>query len=336
MRKHRVTIKDMARKLNVSVSTVSRALRNAADINPETREAVLRLAEEVSYEPNYFAQSLVNNQTRIIGVIVPAIHSNYFSQALSGITDAANENNYYLMFCQSNETASQELTSIKKLLTCNIDGLLISISKETRDTKEFEKVLKKEIPIVMFDRILPDLNCNKIIVDEFEGAFKAVEHLIKKGCSRIAHISGPDNLSVSVNRMNGYIHALEHYKLKVDDKLIFHCKGFEEDALKAIKKLTKLNPRPDGIFFINDLSAIIGIKYLRKHNIRIPEDIRVVGFNDDPVSKIIDPSLTTVMQPSYEVGKLAMGILIDEIQNKSTCKKTITLRTRLIVRKSSR
>jgi DNA-binding LacI/PurR family transcriptional regulator len=326
----------MARKLNVSISTVSRALRNAADINPETRKAVLRLAEEVSYEPNYFAQSLVNNQTRIIGVIVPVIDSNYFSQALSGITDVADENNYYLMICQSNETASQELISIKKLLTCNIDGLLISISKETRDTEEFEKVLKKEIPIVMFDRILPDLNCNKVIVDEFEGAFKAVEHLIKKGCRRIAHISGPDNLSVSVNRMKGYIHALEHYKLKVDDKLILHCKGFEEDALKAINKLIKLDPMPDGIFFINDLSAIIGIKCLRKHNIRIPHDIRVVGFNGDPVSKIIDPSLTTVVQPGYEVGKLAMGTLIDEIQNKSTSIKTITLRTRLILRKSSR
>jgi LacI family transcriptional regulator len=173
-------------------------------------------------------------------------------------------------------------------------------------------------------------------VDEFEGAFKAVEHLIKKGCTRIAHISGPDNLSVSVNRLNGYIHALEHYKLKVEDKLILHCKSFEDDALKAINKLIKLDPMPDGIFFINDLSAIIGIRCLRKHNIRVPEDVKIVGFNDDPVSKIIDPPLTTVMQPSYEVGKLAMGILIDEIENKVSSKKTITLRTKLIVRKSSR
>lgn len=336
MRKHRVTIKDIAKELHVSVSTVSRALRNASDINPETREAVLRLAEKVSYEPNYFAQSLVNNETRIIGVIVPSINSNYFSQALSGMNDVANENNYYLMFCQSNETASQEILSMKKLLACNIDGLLISISKETKDPGEFDKVLQNEIPIVMFDRILPDLDCNKIIVDEFEGAFKAVEHLIKKGCSRIAHISGPDNLSVSVNRLNGYLHALKHYNMDIDERLILYCKGFEEDALKAIKRLIGLEPRPDGIFFINDLSAIVGIKHLKKHHIRVPEDIRVVGFNDDPVSKVIDPALTTVMQPSYEVGKLAMGILIDEIQKKSTYKRTIKLRTKLIVRKSSR
>ncbi|WP_431213493.1 LacI family DNA-binding transcriptional regulator [Puia sp. P3] len=179
MEKHPVTIKDIARQLNISVSTVSRALRNVSDINPETKKAVLELATRLNYEPNIMAQSLVKRSTRIIGVIVPAIHSHYFSQALSGMTDVANENNYYLMFCQSNETYVQELASMKKLLACNVDGLLVSISKETKDPSEFCKVKEKGVPIVMFDRILPDFSCNRVIVDEYEGAYKAVEHLIK-------------------------------------------------------------------------------------------------------------------------------------------------------------
>lgn len=331
-----VTIKDLARELNISFATVSRALRNAPDINSETKKAVIDLANSLHYEANYIAQSLVKKQTRIIGVIVPSIQSNYFSQALSGMTDVANDSNYYLMICQSNETSSQELSSIKKLVSCHVDGLLISISKETTDKEEFDNILEKGIPIVMFDRILPDFHCSKVIVDEYEGAFKAVEHLIKKGCRRIAHLAGPKELSVSNNRKNGYLDALKKYNLPVDHSLIFHCRSFEDDALKNIKKLIKIEPRPDGIFFINDLSAITAIKYLQKQNIRIPEDIRAVGFNNDPVSEVVEPSLTTVMQPGYEVGKLSMGILIDQISKDKNEPETFKLRTKLIQRNSSR
>jgi DNA-binding LacI/PurR family transcriptional regulator len=336
MEKHPVTIKDIAKRLNVSVSTVSRALRNVSDINPATKEAVLQLAEELNYEPNYMAQSLVNKKTRIIGVIVPAIHSNYFSEALSGMTDVANENNYYLMFCQSNETYSQEISSMKKLVACNVDGLLLSISKETKDPAEFEKIREKGTPIVMFDRILPDFCCNKVIVDEYEGAFKAVEHLIKRGCRRIAHIAGPEGLSISENRMQGYLDALKKYKLPMEEKLILRCKAFEDDALTAIKKIAHLKPLPDGLFAINDRSAVLAIKYLRSHSIAVPETIKVAGFNDDPISEAVEPSLTTVMQPGYEVGKLAMGILIDEIKNKPNGNQTIRLRTKLVIRGSSK
>lgn len=336
MKSAQVTIKDLAKKLNISVSTVSRALRNAADINPETRQAVLELADELNYEPNFIAQSLVRKQTNIIGVIVPAIHSNYFSQALSGMTDVANEHNYYVMFCQSNESLQQEISSLKKLISNNVDGLLVSVSKESTDICEFEKLRQKGIPIVMYDRILNEFPCSKVIVDEFEGAFRAVEHLIRKGCKRIAHIAGPAELSVSENRLNGYLEALAKYKMPVEDKLIVRCNAFEDDALAAIKKLLTQPVRPDGIFFINDLSAAIALKYFNKKNIRVPADIKVVGFNDDPISSFVEPSLTTVMQPGYEVGKLAMGILIDEIRNKKPANKTFKLRTKLVIRNSSR
>ncbi len=331
-----ITIKDLAKKLKISVSTVSRALRNASDINPETKQAVLALAKELNYEPNIMAQGLVKRKTKIIGIIVPVIHSNYFSEAVSGMTEIANEYDYHLMFCQSNEDVIQEVKSIRKLVSCHVDGLLISVSKDTTDATELEKVRQKGIPIVMFDRTLVDFPCNKVVVDEYEGAYKAVEHLIKKGCKRIAHVAGPLNTSVSANRMKGYLDAITHYKLPADNKLIYRCNAFEEDALEAIKKIMRLDPQPDGIFFINDLSAITAIKYLQKKKIDIPGTIKIAGFNDDPVSSMVEPSLTTVMQPGYEVGKLAMRMLVDEIHSPATSFQDIKLRTQLIVRNSSK
>ncbi|MBO9561560.1 MAG: LacI family DNA-binding transcriptional regulator [Niastella sp.] len=330
------TIKDLARALNISVSTVSRALRNATDINPETRQAVLKLAKEMEYEPNFIAQSLVKKQTHIIGVVVPSIDSNYFSEALSGMTDCAIEQNYHLMICQSNENEVLENKSIRKLLSCNIDGLLISVSLQTKSDNVIKEAQKKHVPVVMFDRIIPGADCTKVIVNEYEGALKAVEHLIKKGCKRIAHIGGPKDLSVSENRKKGYLDALAKHKIPVREELIAHCKSFEEDAIGAIRKVMNAKPRPDAIFFINDLSAITAIEYIRRKGLRIPEDIKIVGFNNDKVSNVVEPALTTVMQPGYEVGKLALGVLIDEIESKSTERQLFELRTTLVTRKSSR
>ena len=331
-----ITIKDLAKKLNISVSTVSRALRNVSDINPETKQLVLALAKELNYEPNVMAQGLVKRKTKIIGIIVPVIHSNYFSEALSGMTEIASDFDYHLMFCQSNEDAIQEIKCLKKLVACHVDGILISVSKDTSDASELEKVRQLGIPIVMFDRTLADFPCNKVVVDEYEGAYKAVEHLIKKGCKRIAHLAGPVNTSVSANRMKGYIDALVHYKLPVNENLIHRCHAFEDDALEAIKKIMRVKPAPDGIFFINDLSAITAIRFLQKKKIAIPGTIKVAGFNDDPVSSMVEPSLTTVMQPGYEVGKLAMRMLVDEIKSPTTEFQNIQLRTQLIIRNSSK
>ena len=331
-----VTIKDLAKKLNISVSTVSRALRNASDINPETKRAVLALAKELNYEPNVMAQGLVKRKTKIIGIIVPVIHSNYFSEALSGMTEIASEYDFHLMFCQSNEDAIQEIKCIKKLVACHVDGLLISVSKDTSDASELEKVKKMGIPIVMFDRTIANFPCHKVVVNEYEGAYKAVAHLIKKGCKRIAHIAGPVNASVSINRMKGYTDALADHKIPLQQNLIYRCNNFEEDALDAIKKLVRSKPLPDGIFFINDLSAITAIRYLQKKGIDVPGSIKIAGFNDDPVSSIVEPSLTTVMQPGYEIGKLAMRMLVDEIASPATEFQNIQLRTQLIVRNSSK
>jgi DNA-binding LacI/PurR family transcriptional regulator len=331
-----ITIKDLAKKLNISVSTVSRALRNAADINPETKQAVITLAKELNYEPNLMAWGLAKRKTKIIGIIVPAIHSNYFSEALSGMTEVANVFDYHLMFCQSNEDANEEVKCIRKLLACHVDGLLISVSKDTDDASELEKVRQLGIPVVMFDRTLSNFPCNKVVVDEYEGAYKAVQHLIKKGCKRIAHLAGPVNASVSINRMKGYLDALADYDLPVDEQLIVRCNAFEDDALAGIKKIMRIKNRPDGIFFINDLSAITAIRFMQKKGIRIPEMMKIAGFNDDPVSSMVEPSLTTVMQPGYEVGKLSMRMLVDEINSPGSGFQNIQLRTQLIIRNSSK
>lgn len=334
----RITIKDVAKALNISVATVSRAMRNAADVSPETRQRVLEYTRQVQYEPNFIAQSLVKQSTNIIGVIVPSIHSNYFSQALSGINDVAEEQGYHLMICQSNEQAAIENRSIRKLLSCSIDGLLISCSKDTPNAEELKKVKEQNIPLVMFDRIIGGLDCSKVIVDEYEGAFKAVAHLIHKGCRRIAHLGGPIDLSVSHQRKQGYLDALQQHHIPVYPGLIAHSKSFEEDAIYALQKIMKSGLQPDAFFCINDLSAITTIRYLIKKGFKVPADIKVIGFNNDPVSAVAEPAVTTIMQPGYEVGKLAMGVLIDEIRGKMKGKefKTYQLRTKLIKRQSTK
>jgi DNA-binding LacI/PurR family transcriptional regulator len=239
------------------------------------------------------------------------------------------------MFCQTNENTDQEISSIKKLVASNVDGLLVSVSNGSSDVLEFEKIKQKGIPIVMYDRILHEFECSKVIVDEYEGAYKAVEHLIQNGCRRIAHIGGPQCLSVSVNRLNGYLDALRDNGMAIDQQLIAHCAAFEEDALDAVGKILSAPLLPDGLFCINDLSAILALKYVVNKGLKVPKQMKIVGFNDDPVSRFAEPSLTTVMQPGYEVGKLAMGILIDEIQNRELPYQTVKLRTSLIVRDSS-
>jgi DNA-binding LacI/PurR family transcriptional regulator len=334
----RVTIKDVAKALNISVATVSRAMRNAADVNCVTRQRVLAYTGEVNYEPSFIAQSLVKQSTKIIGVIVPSINSNYFSQALSGMTDVAEEQAYHVMICQSNEQVEIENRSIRKLLSCSIDGLLISFSKNTPNADGLKQLREQNLPLVMFDRIIKGLDCSKVIVDEYEGAFKAVEYLIHKSCRKIAHLGGPVDLSVSYQRKQGYLDALQKHHIPVNPNLIAHSKSFEEDAIYALQKIMKSEQLPDAIFCINDLSAITAIRYLAKKGFKIPGDIKVVGFNNDPVSGIAEPSLTTVMQPGYEVGKLAMGVLIDEITGKRKTKEfqTYQLRTKLIVRQSTK
>lgn len=333
MNLERVTIKDIARQLDISVSTVYRALHDAPDVNSNTRQKVVALAQQLNYEPNATAQGLVNRQSKLIGVIVPTIQSHYFSQALSGMTDVANEAGFHIIFSQSNECLLQEKAGVKSLKACNVDGLLISVSKETKNDDSLSGI---NVPVVMFDRILNDYNCTKVIVDEYEGAYKAVELLIKRGCKKIAHVAGPQHLTVCANRLKGYQDALKDHDMEVNKKLVAQTMSFEDNALKAVKKLMEQPVKPDGIFLVNDLSATVAIKYFNKKGIRVPDDVQIIGFNDDPICNIVQPTLTSVMQPAYEVGKLAMGLLIEELTTKLYRNETYKLRTSLVVRESTK
>ena len=329
MSKQQATIKDIARKLRISVSTVSRALRNLHDVNPETRKNVLELAKQLNYEPNYIAQSLINKKTRIIGVIVPVIASSVFSRILAGMSEAAQKHGYQLMICQSNENAEHEAELIRQLASFKIDGLLVSVSGQTKHEEAFDLLKQKEIPVVFFDRVLPNIEAPKVIVDEFQSAFTAVGH------KRIAHLGGPPHLSICKDRLNGYLAALKKYKVPVNKKLILSCENFEDDALKNIQRLFSQKPFPDAVFAINDASAIILIKYLNKKGIKIPEEVAVIGFNNDHISEIIEPALTTIMLPCADIGHIAVDILVRRINDPNQLPQTVTLHSNLIIRDSS-
>lgn len=330
-----VTIKDIARKLGLSISTVSRALRNVQDINPETKRLVLALAEELNYEPNLIAKSLVNKHTKVIGVILPVIASRYFADALSGMMEVADANGYHIMFCQSDESFEKEASSIRKLVSLRIDGLLVSVSKCTTESELFSKVQQKGIPVVFFDRALANMDATKVTVNQYEGAFMAVEHLINRGCTRIAHIAGPRHLSVAVERLEGYLEALRKHHIGIRQEYIMHCEDFQLSALEKVEALFSLEDKPDGIFAVNDSSAIVCIKYLLEQGYKIPEDVAIIGYNNDPSSEVVSPALSTVMQPSFEVGKLAMQLLIDEIEHKASSYHHKVLNSKLIIRSSA-
>lgn len=336
MSRIQTTIKDIARKLHISVSTVSRALRNLPDVNPETKRAVQELAKKLNYEPNYIAQSLINRKTRIIGVIVPVIASPVFGRILSGMNDSAQRHNYQLMICQSNENAELEAGLIRQLASFKIDGLLISVSGQTKGDQCFEILKRKEVPMILFDRVIPDMDVTKIVVDEFHSAFMAVEHLLQSGRRHIAHLSGPPHLSISISRLNGYLAALKKHQVDLDEKLIIPCPNFEQDAAAGIRKLFLRKPFPDGIFAINDASAVTVIQFLNKKGIRIPEEVAVIGFNDDPFCEIVQPSLTTVRLPCYEIGQRAVDMLVERINDHTIAPETVTLKSKLIIRNSSR
>ena len=337
MKSHQATIRDIAIKLNLSISTVSRALRNAPDINPETKQLVEEMAKKLHYEPNKVAQSLRSNKTNTIGVIVPEIAMHFFSSVLSGIQDYATDQNCQVMICQSAEHFKTEKLNLQMLVSHRVDGLLISLSSQTKDLEHVRTVVSKKIPVVLFDRISEEIDTSKVIVDDFQGAFTAVEYLIKTGCKRIAYLGGSKNLLICTHRKNGYIKALEKYDIKVNPEYIIHSTTTEKDISEAVIKLLQLPSPPDAVFCMNDPIAIGVIQSLKAEGVRIPDEISVIGFTNEPVSAYIEPSLTTVAQPAYEMGKTACKLLFEQINKKGEAPITTkVIKTELIIRNSTR
>jgi DNA-binding LacI/PurR family transcriptional regulator len=335
MRSSQVTIKDIAEQLGISPSTVSRALKNHPEISEETKRAVNELAKKLNYEPNAIALSLQSSKSNIIGLIIPEIVHYFFSQVISGIEDVAYDADYHVMICQSNESYIREVKNIQTLLSSRIEGLLVSLSKETRDFSHFRNLNKKNIPIVFFDRICEELETDHVIVSDYKGAYDAVEHLINIGCRRIAHLATSQDLMIGRNRYNGYIKALKDNELAIDERLIVRCDNHKAARLVTKRLIYEIHP-PDGIFAVNDLTAIGALQTIKENGLRIPEDIKVIGFGNGIYSTMTDPPLSTVEQFGYVIGQKAARMVLDRILSRENYPPRIEeIETQLIIREST-
>lgn len=336
MIKQRITIKDIAKALNLSTSTVSRALADRWDVNPETRKAVIELAEKLNYRPNPVSLNLKQRQTFSIGVIIPEFINSFFPEVIMGIQSVLEPKGYQLLISQSNESAETELKNLKALEAKMVDGFIVSISKETRDMAYFKNLISNQFPIVFFNRIGRDVPVSHVIINDYKWAFNATEHLIEQGCHRIVHLAGPENLDISQERMRGYKDALVKHGLPVDDGLIITCGVMMEKGILGAMQILEMAEMPDGIFAVNDPVAIGAMKTLKKNGIKIPEDIAIVGFTESKMAMIIEPNLTSVEQPTFEMGKAAAEILLEQINSSSEIPlRTVVLEAKLNVRESS-
>ncbi|MBC7948080.1 MAG: LacI family DNA-binding transcriptional regulator [Chitinophagaceae bacterium] len=329
------TIKDIAKQLNISISTVSRAMRNAPDVNVDTRKAVMALSEELSYHPNRLALSLKQKQTHNIGVIVPNLDY-VLATMVKGIDEVALEAGYTVMVCQSNESFGREIVNARRLLDSLVDGFIISVSSETKVFDHFKKIQEKQMPMVVFDRVTPDLLAPSVRIDNMDGGFQATEHLIEQGYKRIAILAGPKNLGISNSRLDGYINALKKYKIKPDPDLIIHCDFNQDYAYLASKELLSMKKRPDAIFTISDRMAIGAMLAIKEKGLTMPQDIGLVGFNNEPVTSLVTPSISSVDQPAFELGKIAAKLFIETVHNNQDMSHVEeVLKPKLIIRESS-
>lgn len=331
------TIKDIARKLNISVSTVSRALKDHPDISYDTKLLVRQVADELNYRPNILALSLRKQKTFTIGLVIPAIVHHFFSSVISGIEDLTFKEGYNLIICQSNENQHREAINVQMLIDHRVDGLLASVSKTTMNSDHFSKVVESDVPLVFFDRVCENIATDKVITDDLNGAFLATEYLIKKRkCKNILHLSTSQNLAIGRDRSEGYKQALQKYKLPLRNELILKCDS-KEEAQSLKKHILKLAPGIDGLFAVNDSTAIAAMQILQNAGYKVPEDIAVMGFGDGPNAVITQPALSTVVQKGYEMGYEATRLLIQRLNNPNAdiVPQTIVLKSSLKIRNSA-
>lgn len=337
-----ITIKDIARELGISPSTVSRALKDHADISKETKKAVVDLAEKLNYQPNIVALNLRSQKTNTIGVVIPELVHFFFSTVISGIEDVAYDAGYNVILAQSNESLERERTDLKALFNSRVDGMLISISRETTQYDHIEGILAKGVPIVFYDRMYPNSVTSNVIVDDYIGSKEAVNHLIEQGCKRIAHLQSSPKLKIAEDRLRGHLDALTENKLAFPKEYLEQCPtGTLEDGFYAMSNLLALKNPPDAVFANNDVLAMGAMKAIKKAGLKIPSDIAVVGFSNWFYSSMVEPALSSVDQPGFLMGQEAARMLINQIETKEKNEDAIivpetkVLKTKLIVRESS-
>ena len=329
------TIHDIARELKISASTVSRALNNNPRISLKTKDKIKQVADDLGYRPNTLASNLRNKKSNTIGIVVPLINRHFFSSVISGVEDIAYKAGYTVVISQSNDLYAKETNIVHSMFSNRVDGLIISTAMQTENFDHLKLFRKKNIPLVLFDREIPEIETDKIVIDDFAGGFKVTQHLIEQGYKRISHISGPQNLTIYIQRKNGYLEALKKYGIPFDESLLLVNRLTTDDSVPAVQQLMNLPNPPDAIFCGNDTTALSAMIYLRDQGIRIPQDMGVVGFSDEPYSKVVSPSISTIAQPGFEMGQKAAELMIMKIEDKDKSFHTIVLPSELIVRESS-
>ncbi|MEN9488909.1 MAG: hypothetical protein RL494_1174 [Bacteroidota bacterium] len=337
MRK-KVTLKQIAKELDVSISTVSKSLRDSAEISEDTRQKVQAFAKLYNYKPNLIALSLKNRKTKTIGIIIPEIVHHFFATVISGIEHLANEKGYNVIVCLSDESFDKEVLNMEMLANGSIDGFIMSLSKETQQKKDFHHIIEatsQGMPVVMFDRVTNDIFCDKVIIDDKTAAQDAVNFLIYKGMTKIGLITTVDYVSVGKLRTEGYLQALEQNNLKINEKLMLKIEDIE-NCTSEIEKFVTENEL-DAIFAVNELFAVTAIKTINQMGKKVPEDISVIGFTDGIISKYSTPSITTVSQNGISMGQKAAKLLIDRLENEEEDEfyTTEIIETHLVEREST-
>ncbi|MDP4264802.1 MAG: LacI family DNA-binding transcriptional regulator [Bacteroidota bacterium] len=335
---YKITIADIARELNTTPATVSRALSNHPGISDKTKKSVHEAASQLNYKRNRMASSLRSGKTHLIGVIIPSAEINFFGSVVHGIESVANLHGYNVLLYQSNENREYEEKGLESFLSARVDGILVSIAKDTIDYSHFREIKKRGVPIVFFDRTNDDIGIDSVVIDDYKGAFLATEHLLSKGYKRIAHISGPQHLKNFYDRLRGYMGALQANKIKVEPSLIYHGNISIESGREGVHHFWALPDPPDAIFATEDFTALGAISELKERKIKIPGEVGVIGFANELFGKHITPSLSTVDQQTIQMGKSALNLLVDLIEKKEINRQRqqkIVLEPLLIGRDSS-
>jgi LacI family transcriptional regulator len=337
MKKGKTTIHDIAKKLNITASTVSRALNNHPRISVATKKAVQKAAEVLNYQPNQLAASLRSGKSNIIGIIVPSIDRSFFSSVVHGIEEVANTSRYNVMICQSHDNYEKEVATVNALLNAQVDGIIVSFAKDTKNFDHFLKAKEKGVPVIMFDRTNDELEMSQVVVDDFLGGYKATEHLIQQGCTRISHLTNVRKITIYKERLRGYKEALINHGIPYDDTYVIEGNLQLEDGRVAMEKLLQMPQPPDGIFSASAYGIMGALQVLKEHAINVPDQVKLVGFSNEPFTYLTEPSLSTIEQHSMRMGNAAAEIFLEEINNKDKkfIPQKIVLTPELIIRKSS-
>ncbi|MEZ4802977.1 MAG: LacI family DNA-binding transcriptional regulator [Gelidibacter sp.] len=334
-----VTLKQLAEKLNVSVSTVSKALHESDEISKETIERVKTLAKELNYQPNKVALSLKSNKTKTLGVIIPNILNHFFAKVLYGIEEEASKKGYDIIICISNEMYTKELQSLEVLGNGSVDGFIISIAEETQiknKTQHIDSVLQQNLPIVMFDRVSDAIDCDKVIIDDFGAAYEATKYLLDEGRKQIVLLSDIEELSVGKLRVNGYLKALEDTKNYNNKPVLIHV-GNNDNIEECIETLYKKYPKVDGILSIDNTTGVVALHKALKRGIKVPKELSIIGFSDENVLPFTDPKLSTISQHAVDIGKASVDMLLERIKHGSTSNfKVKTIKTNLVLKDTTK